>query len=543
MSRARGRLRGLGAVVLTVLACVLVWVGLTAPDQVADLVPALARLPVEGLVLVALVLVLPARAARGVVLVVGVLLGLLTVVRLLDLGFHEALNRPFDSTADWRYLGSLVDLLHDSFGRSAGTVLLVVAGLLCVALLVLMPLALLRVSRVVSRHRAVALRAVVALTVLWLVLAVSGVRGAGGVPLASSGTATYAYGQVSRIPVELRDQREFARAAAKDPLRDVPAEGLLTGLRGKDVLFVFVESYGRVAIEDRDLAPGVDEALATGDRRLAAAGFSARSAFLTSPTFGAISWLAHATLQSGMWADSQRRYDILLESDRWTLARAFGSAGWRTVSDSPANTEDWPQGEFYGFDTFYDSRNVGYDGPRFGYPTMPDQYTLDAFRRLELTPGPRLPVMAEIDLISSHAPWSRTPHMIDWDEVGDGSAFDGMPEQAPSKTDIWRSPERVKQAYGQSVQYSLDALTSWVERFGSDDLVVVVLGDHQPATVVSGEGADHGVPITVLAHDPAVLDQISSWGWQEGMNPDPEAPVWRMDAFRDRFLDAFGDAP
>ena len=27
------------------------------------------------------------------------------------------------------------------------------------------------------------------------------------------------------------------------------------------------------------------------------------------------------------------------------------------------------------------------------------------------------------------------------------------------------------------------------------------------------------------------------------MLPDPDAPVWRMDAFRDRFLAAFGPSP
>jgi hypothetical protein len=36
-----------------------------------------------------------------------------------------------------------------------------------------------------------------------------------------------------------------------------------------------------------------------------------------------------------------------------------------------------------------------------------------------------------------------------------------------------------------------------------------------------------------------VLDQISGWGWQDGLRPDPSAPVWSMAAFRDRFLDAF----
>ena len=51
------------------------------------------------------------------------------------------------------------------------------------------------------------------------------------------------------------------------------------------------------------------------------------------------------------------------------------------------------------------------------------------------------------------------------------------------------------------------------------------------------------MPITIIARDPAVLDRISAWGWDDGMLPGPDAPVWRMDAFRDRFLSAFGPAP
>jgi hypothetical protein len=51
------------------------------------------------------------------------------------------------------------------------------------------------------------------------------------------------------------------------------------------------------------------------------------------------------------------------------------------------------------------------------------------------------------------------------------------------------------------------------------------------------------VPITIIAHDPAVLDRISGWGWQAGLRPRPDAPVWPMDAFRDRFLSAYGPQP
>ena len=217
------------------------------------------------------------------------------------------------------------------------------------------------------------------------------------------------------------------------------------------MLIVFVESYGRVALEDPERSPGVVATMDAGTRQLEAAGFESRSAYLTSPTFGALSWLAHATLQSGLWIDSQPRYDVLVTSPRLTLTRLFGEAGWRTVKAVPANNRAWPQGEFYGFDHVYDSRNIGYEGPRFGYPTMPDQYTLDAIHRLELAPQPRRPVMAEIDLITSHAPWSRVPRLIGQADVGDGAVFEGMPQTLASEADIWPDRDRVRQAYFRAV--------------------------------------------------------------------------------------------
>ena len=536
-------LRRAVAGLVTVAAVLLVWLALTLPDHLAALEPAVfLRLPVEALVLAAAALLLPARPAAVVGWVAGVLLGVVLALRLLDLAFREALDRPFDVFRDWGYAGSLAALLRDSFGEVGGTVLLVLLATLLLGSLILVPLALRRVGRLVVRQRRRTAPAVVGVSGAWLVLAVFGTQ-VDGRPLASADAAAYLWHQGTRVPAALRDQRAFGRATTSDPLArtlaTTPPDRLLRGLRGKDVLVVFVESYGRVAVQDSSFSPGVRRVLTDGDRRLRDRGFSSRSAFLTSPTIGAISWLAHSTLQSGLWVDTQERYDVLVGSRRATLSHAFSRAGWRTVSDVPADTHDWPQGAFYGYDRSYDSRDVGYAGPRFGYPTMPDQFTLEAFQRLELARTDRRPVMAEIDLISSHAPWSRTPRMIDPRLVGDGSAYDGMPATLPSERDIWPSPARVRAAYGRAVEYSLSALVSFVERHGTDRTVLVVLGDHQPATIVSGRDAGHDVPVTVVAHDPAVLRRIDGWGWQPGLLPGPDAPVWRMDAFRDRFLSAY----
>lgn len=529
--------------VLTGLSAVLLVLALTAPNRLDDMsISAFVRLPVELLVYVAIVLAIPARTGRArtaVAVIAGVVLGVMSVFKLLDIGFLQALNRPFDPLIDWRYAGSLVETVRGSTDAPWGNVLLGGAGLVIVALLVLLPLAALRVTNAALRRRTSTAALVGALLPLWVLLSLLDVR-AGTDRLASGDAAVYALGQFTRIPSQLRDQREFAEAAATDPMRDVPARDLLTGLRGKDVLIVFVESYGRVAVEGSSFSPGVNQVLDTGTRRLERKGFITRSAYLTSPTFGALSWLAHATLQSGLWVDTQQRYDQLVTSSRQTLTSLFGRAGWRTVAEVPANNRDWPQGAFYGFDHVYDSRNLGYRGPPFGYPTMPDQYTLEVFHRLELAADDRDPVMAEIDLITSHAPWSRTPRMLPQDEVGDGSVYEGMPETLASETDIWPSPERVRAAYGTSIEYSLRSVLSFLTSRADRDLVVFLLGDHQPATIVSGEDPGYDVPITLIARDPTVADRIAHWGWNEGLRPPAGAPVWRMDVFRDRLLAAFG---
>ena len=288
-----------------------------------------------------------------------------------------------------------------------------------------------RVARVVSDHRPRATRGTVALGVAWVVCAVAGIHVAGGSPVAAAGAAELAVDTVDQVRDGFADRDDFADQIAADGFADVPDDQLLTGLRGKDVLLVFVESYGRSATRGSSYSPGVEDVLLDGTRRLDAAGYDTRSGYLTSPTFGAGSWLAHSTTQSGLWVDSERRYGQLLGSDRLTLTSAFGRAGWRTVFDVPANTEDWPEGEeFYGYDHIYDSRNVDYAGPEFGYAPVPDQYTLEHFRREELASADRAPVFAEIDLISSHHPWTPPPPLVPWDEVGDGSVFDGTTEDA-----------------------------------------------------------------------------------------------------------------
>ena len=529
---------------ITALSAVLVWGVLLAPDRAERFTPAaFARIPVEVLVLVAVTLVLPARPRRIVAAVAGVMIGLLTLVKIFDIGFYEEIGRAFNPVLDWGDIGPAVGVVRDAIGDTGTNIALAALGLGLVLVVVVITASAIHITTVAARNRRATARGLAALTAVWALCAGLSLALVPGSPIASTSATGLAVAQVRDTQSALHDSIAFERAVhGSDPGAGIPASDLLTGLRGKDVLIVFVESYGQVAVQGSSFSPGVDAVLRQDTASLTDAGWSTRSAWLTSPTFGGISWLAHSTLQSGLWVDTVQRYDQLVRSHRFNLTNAFAKAGWRTVSDIPSDEYTWPAGtSFYHYDKLYDRRNVGYHGPTFSYASMPDQYSLAAFQRLELAPGHK-PVMAEIDLVSSHTPWAPLPTMVPWNTVGDGSIFDPMPAQSESPTTVWRDSQTVRQFYGQSIQYSLQALTSWVAELDDPNLVLVMLGDHQPATTVSGAGANHEVPISIVARDPAVVARIASWRWQDGLLPGPSAPLEPMSAFRDQFLGAFSTA-
>jgi hypothetical protein len=542
-SRPRVR-RPVAGRALTALAAAIVLGALLLPNEIDRITPgAFLGIPAEALLAVMVLLALPQRARPAVAALIGGALGLVTLLKILDMGFFATLNRQFDVLSDWRSLADAAIFLEQSAGRGGAVAAGVAAAVLAVAVVSLTTWAVGRLCRlVVVPHARAAAGTVAAATAVWTVCLTAGAELVPGTELASDSTATLALYRALQVRADAADLQEFESKVPFDPFRGTPDDQLLAALRGKDVVFAFVESYGRVALEDPQLGPPIRTLLDEESKRLADAGFGARSAYLTSPTTGAGSWLAHATFLSGLWVDSQHRHDALEQTDRQTLITDFGRAGWRTVGVMPGVFLDWPEGAWYGYDRIYDFDELGYRGPRMSFATMPDQYTLKVFEELERSAPERGPVMAEIPLVTSHAPWTPLPPFLDWDEVGDGSVYnflDGQTEQPEAI--LTRDPATVREDYRRSVEYSLTSLISYIENYGDENLVVVLLGDHQPSPIVTGDTSNRDVPITIVAKDPAVLDQISGWRWQEGLRPGPHAPVWGMDAFRQEFLTAFSD--
>ncbi|MFS8201479.1 sulfatase [Streptomyces sp. CWNU-52B] len=529
---------------VTGLAAVLVLFALLMPNEIDRFRPGtFIRLPVEAIFGAAVLMVLPRTPRLVAAILAGLGLGALTVLNLLDLGFNEFLGRGFNVVLDWVLFDDARTYLEDSMGKAGAVGVVIAVVALVVGVFALMILSVVRLANLLGRHSGRATRATLVAGTVWVACSALGVQFA-GVQFAARSTAGAVQNRVDRVQATLKDEAEFAKEAKKDTFAKTPGDQLLTDLRGKDVIFGFIESYGRSAIEDPVMAPGVDATLDDKTAELTKAGYAAKSGWLTSATYGGSSWLGHSTFLSGLWISNQARYRTVTAGEHLTLTGAFRRTGaWRTVGIMPGVQKNWPEASFYGLDNVYDSRELGYEGPKFSWSTMPDQYALSAYQRLEHGKKRDKPLMSEIILTSSHQPWAPIPKTIPWDEVGDGSVYEDIQKDGKKASDVFYDSTKVKEEYGKSIQYSVTSLIDYVVKYGDKNTVLVFLGDHQPLARVSGNHASRDVPISIVAHDKSVLDKIDDWGWTEGLKPDDTAPVWRMDSFRDRFLTAYGSTP
>src|SRR3546814_13572619 len=106
--------------------------------------------------------------------------------------------------------------------------------------------------------------------------------------------------------------------------------------------------------------------------------------------------------------------------------------------------------------------------------------------------------MATLALISSHAPWTPIPPVIDWADVGDGSVFGRYAEAGDPPAVVWRDTGRVRTQYARPLDYVLRPPAAFVEQHGRDALLLVVLGDPHQAPLHTAARASYASTATRL---------------------------------------------
>lgn len=333
-----------------------------------------------------------------------------------------------------------------------------------------------------------------------------------------------------------------SRAVAADdavPRIDAPAlaESQLRRVAGADVIVLFLESYGATTFDRPEYAQALAPSRDALRRAVAGTGRDMVSAYVRSPTFGGGSWLAHSSFLAGIEVADNALYDSLLTRQRDTWVQQFARRGYRTVALMPGLRNPWPEGAFYGFDEIYDAAALEYRGPAFGWWRIPDQYALAQVDARELHAGERSPVMLFFTTISSHAPFRPTPpYQPDWQALlgGEPYATPGLADRLAQRPD-WMN---LGPAYVESVDYALTYLAGYLERRAAGDLVLIIIGDHQPPAGVSGPNAPWDVPVHVVASRPEIMDALRAQGFASGLVPSrPE--IGPMHALTNTVLRAF----
>lgn len=298
-------------------------------------------------------------------------------------------------------------------------------------------------------------------------------------------------------------------------IRQIPSQ--LTRLHHANVYLFLVESYGATVLDQPSYRKTALPVLQAADKSLAAHGFTTASARLVSSTYGGMSWLAHATLLTGVRTSNQLQYDLLGVSHPRTLARIAHDAGYRTLLVAPNTNRQSRGSDFYDFDAQLAHWNFDYKGPTFGWASMPDQYVLDYVRRHVLDRNTS-PIFATYVLVSSHAPWSHVPTMVsDWAAVGSGFVYQTHPLRR-SYTN-WPDFSNAREPYLASILYDIEVLRDYLTRFVNDDALVVVLGDHQPVSELTDDSDSWAVPIHIISRNPQLVAPFLARGYVSGMTP------------------------
>ena len=328
-----------------------------------------------------------------------------------------------------------------------------------------------------------------------------------------------------------------ASTAIERALAAAPGRAL-AGLRGSDVYLVFLESIGAVIYDDPRAAQRIGPHRRQLARAVSETGRSMVSAFVRSPTIGGGSDLAHLSLLSGIDLSDPRRHDLLLTTTRPTLISLFRREGYRTFGLYAAVSWEWPERAYYGFDVYLEGRMLDYRGPALGPWYMPDQFSLARFEAMHPRTAGEPPRLVFFPTITSHLPFSPVPpYQPDWKRVLDPEPFDaGELARARAERVNWLDmfPD-----YLRMVEYAFRWLEGFLRLPEPRDTVYVLLGDHQPAANVAGEGQPWDVPVYVIARDRALLGRLEARGFAAGIDP-PRSPLGGMHELTAVLLEAFG---
>ena len=294
-----------------------------------------------------------------------------------------------------------------------------------------------------------------------------------------------------------------------------------------DIHLLVIESYGSTLLEVDEYREALLLIYDELEDELATGGYAVYSTLLRSPAFGGRSWLADATLLTGIYIRDQKAYDDIVKArEPALLLRELASRDYFRIYAAPGTREapeEWRQA--YPFDRYLLRYDFGYEGPFLSLGAMSDQYLLHVVAEQHLSP--ERPDFVLALLVSSHVPFEVIPvYREEWSFPGRGKEYEAGDLQFFDND--WLSGNELAEGYLAGIDYSLRTAVGYTtDRIGEPGIIVVV-GDHQPRKPVSHSVAGYAVPLHVFipaAYRGEVIDAIlSGRGFVPGFRPAMPVP-------------------
>ncbi len=320
------------------------------------------------------------------------------------------------------------------------------------------------------------------------------------------------YVKNSNAYASISNQKKY-KSAFQQPLTKKP-----------NIYLLCIESYGRAVADREDLRDSYYETIDRLQVQLDTSNWHSVSSYSTSTTSGGLSWLAFSSILSGTAITNQIQYNDLIDNHysypnmpRYLKAQGYQTFRIKTFkkTNKSTNISYKRLDRWFAFDYWIKH----HDFPYVGYPFdflggIPDQYTLGYFDE-ELHTNKEQPMFLFVMTTNSHGPWTPAPPVAeDW-RMLDTMKIHGGYRWKPYK-------DNLVQRYGKSINYQISFVTKFIAEKGDENSLFIVIGDHQPATVVKYKQDDYDTPIHIVSKDSSLVQSFKEYGFTDGLRLSPE---------------------
>jgi hypothetical protein len=314
--------------------------------------------------------------------------------------------------------------------------------------------------------------------------------------------------------------------------------------RRPSIYLFAVESYGSILEQTPALRGPYRQVMRRTEAAMRADGWQAATARLEAPVRGGRSWLAIASLLTGVRVDRQVLFNRFKQNAGRVphLVRFLDRQGYRTVALQPFTfaRPGLPVRNLYDFDVTLYRRDLNYEGPPYGLADAPDQYSLHFAHHTELLPTPD-PFFLFFETVSSHALWNYglPPYLADWRQFN--TAAGSASEQKEALKRLGSAPTQFlpdsvtapriygqprAQRYLQHVTYDLRVIRDYLIDKAPEGSLVLLLGDHQPPLFDTSTDA---TPLHILSTDSTLVQRVRRHGFTDGLVLTDASPTLRQE--------------